>query len=363
MVWRKIRCLQKVFVLEVSKSCIYTTNQSHRIFELDIARVIGMYLVVFGHLYSFEGANPLRVWIYSFHMALFFFISGILHKERSWLGASIAHFAKALLLPAAVFGLTYLLLFIPLTYFGFSLYNDFTTLPVDNHLPFLGYTFEMFKFVVKDALLGHSLPDGVIWFLVVLFYCKLWTLLFDRLPWLIVGVYLVLVYALFHYSTNLLFFKQSLMALPFYVIGYKFKNYILDFMHRYNKWLLALLFLALNIALIFINGRSSMFACVFGSKLNIYLSMILFYINSFCGISFIMLVCSKLMGGAVWFSKVSNSLISAVVLQEYILSIYIKYAGQDRSILISIPVALLILYICVKFNSFAMRHCKMILGK
>ena len=98
--------------------------------------------------YSFEGANPLRVWIYSFHMALFFFISGILHKERSWLGASIAHFAKALLLPAAVFGLTYLLLFIPLTYFGLSLYNDFTTLPVDNHLPFLGYTFEMLKFVV-----------------------------------------------------------------------------------------------------------------------------------------------------------------------------------------------------------------------
>lgn len=281
----------------MSKSYIYTTNQNHRIVELDIARVIGMYLVVFGHLYSFEGANPLRVWIYSFHMALFFFISGILHKERSWLGASIAHFAKALLLPAAVFGLTYLLLFIPLTYFGFSLYNDFTTLPVDNHLPFLGYTFEMLKFVVKDALLGHSLPDGVIWFLVVLFYCKLWTLLFDRLPWLIVAVYLVLVYALFHYSTNLLFFKQSLMALPFYVIGYKFKNYILDFMHRYNKWLLALLFLALNIALIFINGRSSMLACVFGSRLNIYLSMIFFYINSFCGISFIMLVCSKLMGG------------------------------------------------------------------
>lgn len=338
-------------------------NNSHRIFELDIARVIGMYLVVFGHLYSFEGANPLRVWIYSFHMALFFFISGILHKERSWLGASIAHFAKALLLPAAVFGLTYLLLFIPLTYFGLSLYNDFTTPPVDNHLPFLGYTFEMLKFVVIDAVYGHSLPDGVIWFLVTLFYCKVWTLLLDRRPLLVGACYLLLFYVFFKYNANVLFIKQSLMALPFYVVGYKFKNYILDFMHRYNKWLLALLFLALNIALIFINGRSSMFSCVIGTRLNIYLSIILFYINSFCGISFIMLVSTKLMGGAGWFSKVSNSLISAVVLQEFILSIYIKYAGQDRSFLISIPVALLILYICVKFNSLAMRHCKMILGK
>lgn len=343
--------------------CTSTENKSHRIVELDIARVIGMYLVVFGHLYSFEGANPLRVWIYSFHMALFFCVSGMLHKERASFNASVIHFAKSLLLPAAFFGLTYLLLFIPLTYFGLSLYNDFTTPPVDNHLPFLGYTFELLKFVVKDALLGHSLPDGVIWFLVVLFYCKLWTLLFDRLPWLIVAVYLVLVYALFHYSTNLLFIKQSLMALPFYVIGYKFKNNIIGFIRQYNSWALAILFFALNVTLIFINGRSSMLACVFGTKLNIYLSIILFYVCSFCGIAVVMLISTRLMGGAGWFSKVSNSLISAVVLQEYILSIYIKYAGQDRSLLISIPVALLILYICVKFNSFAMRHCKMILGK
>ena len=99
----------------MSKSCIYTPNQSHRIFELDIARVIGMYLVVFGHLYSFEGANPLRVWIYSFHMALFFCVSGMLHKERASFNASVIHFAKSLLLPAAFFGLIHLLLFVPLT--------------------------------------------------------------------------------------------------------------------------------------------------------------------------------------------------------------------------------------------------------
>lgn len=29
-------------------------NNSRRIFELDIARVIGMYLVVFGYLYSYD---------------------------------------------------------------------------------------------------------------------------------------------------------------------------------------------------------------------------------------------------------------------------------------------------------------------
>lgn len=92
----------------------------------------------------------------------------------------------------------------------------------------------------------------------------------------------------------MLFIKQSLMALPFYVIGYKFKNKILAAIRHYHSWTLAILFLVLNIALIFINGRSSMFGCVFGTKLNIYFSIILFYFNSFCGISFIMLMSTKL---------------------------------------------------------------------
>lgn len=274
---------------------------SKRIFELDIARVIGMYLVVFGHLY--DGDSPIRMWIYSFHMPLFFFVSGILHKERASFNASVAHFAKALLLPTVVFGVVYLVLFIPLTYFNISLYNDFATPPVDNHLPFIGYMVAMLKFVVLDALLSHSLPDGVIWFLVTLFYCKVWTLLLDRRPLLIGICYLLLFYVCFKYNANLLFVKQSLMALPFYVIGYKFKNKILAAIHHYNSWTLAILFLVLNIALIFINGRSSMFSCLFGTKLNIYFSIILFYFNSFCGISFIMLMSTKLMGGQNGFQR------------------------------------------------------------
>lgn len=272
-------------------------NKSRRIFELDIARVICMYLVVFGHLYSYDGGNPIRVWIYSFHMALFFFVSGILHKERDSFGASVTHFAKALLLPAVVFGSVYLILYIPLTYFNISLYNDFRSLPVDNHQPFISYVVAMLKFVVIDAVYGHSLPDGVIWFLITLFYCKAWTLLLDRRPMLVGACYLLLFYFFFKYNANLLFIKQSLMALPFYVIGYKFKNRILAAIRHYHSWTFAILFLVLNIALIFINGRSSMFGCVFGTKLNIYLSIILFYINSFCGISFIMLMSTKLMGG------------------------------------------------------------------
>ena len=56
---------------------------SHRIEYLDIAKGIGMILVYIGHC-RIPGDNPLFQWIYSFHMPLFFFISGLLFKRRDF---------------------------------------------------------------------------------------------------------------------------------------------------------------------------------------------------------------------------------------------------------------------------------------
>lgn len=47
-----------------------------RIGWLDICKGIGIILVILGHVYS--DAYPVKIWIYSFHMPLFFFVSGYL---------------------------------------------------------------------------------------------------------------------------------------------------------------------------------------------------------------------------------------------------------------------------------------------
>jgi fucose 4-O-acetylase-like acetyltransferase len=47
---------------------------------IDVARGIGIALVVFGHL---NDGSFLRNWIYLFHMPLFFFLSGYLHKVKT----------------------------------------------------------------------------------------------------------------------------------------------------------------------------------------------------------------------------------------------------------------------------------------
>ncbi len=52
-----------------------------RIKEIDIAKGIGILLVVLGHLLSDVG-GVLHDWIYSFHMPLFFILSGVVLPER-----------------------------------------------------------------------------------------------------------------------------------------------------------------------------------------------------------------------------------------------------------------------------------------
>lgn len=56
-----------------------------RIVWIDYAKVIGLFLVIFAHLYTSEGtdrSNVVRTYIYGFHMPFFFLISGCLYRIR-----------------------------------------------------------------------------------------------------------------------------------------------------------------------------------------------------------------------------------------------------------------------------------------
>ena len=54
-----------------------------RIEWIDIAKGIGIILVVIGHISQIEVLNDI---IYSFHMPLFFIISGYLYKRKFYKG-------------------------------------------------------------------------------------------------------------------------------------------------------------------------------------------------------------------------------------------------------------------------------------
>lgn len=64
---------------------------------IDYIKGIGILLVVLGHTSNMD--TIWHSWIYTFHMALFFFISGFLYKQNR----SIVHIAKRLLLPLFIY--------------------------------------------------------------------------------------------------------------------------------------------------------------------------------------------------------------------------------------------------------------------
>lgn len=86
------------------------SEEKNRIIELDFFKGIAILLVVLGHSVSRGVADhyldPVMLWIYSFHMPLFFFISGYLisytsYKKRNF-GNSVLKKVLTLLLPYLV---------------------------------------------------------------------------------------------------------------------------------------------------------------------------------------------------------------------------------------------------------------------
>ena len=99
-----------------------------RIEWVDVSKVLVIWLMVLGHILEKTGLDAVvRNMIYSFHMPFFFFISGLLYKNKtnSFWQFTIAN-AKSLLIPYVFLRLCSLTLLIP--------YILFTSLDVSTYL-------------------------------------------------------------------------------------------------------------------------------------------------------------------------------------------------------------------------------------
>lgn len=97
-----------IYVHEYSKLGIM---KSERIEYLDLAKAVSMILVIVGHCYWIKDFPIIHKTIYSFHMPLFFIISGFFAKELP-LKKSLLKYSKSYLVPLFVTSLIALLLVI-----------------------------------------------------------------------------------------------------------------------------------------------------------------------------------------------------------------------------------------------------------
>lgn len=127
-------------------------ENTKRIDYLDYIKGFGILLVVLGHIYDIS--NPIRIWIYSFHMPLFFIISGILIRhtniqQRNFKNIVISKF-KHLIIPYICFELVAI--------FILMMQNEFTLFAL--------------KVNIVESMLMYC-KAGATWFLPCIFISEL----------------------------------------------------------------------------------------------------------------------------------------------------------------------------------------------
>lgn len=123
-----------------------------RIGWIDFAKGLGIFLVLLGHWYY--DVFPLRSFIYSFHMPLFFILSGVLFAEKT----SGRTFREVLLRQIKAYAIPYIF---------------FVCITAVFCLVFSSKTFLLDSNFWKSILLGHPIINGPLWFLYALALAEL----------------------------------------------------------------------------------------------------------------------------------------------------------------------------------------------
>jgi len=281
-------------------------DKSGRLDFLDIAKGIGILFVVLGHIYAF---NPniknglFVVWIYSFHMPLFFIISGMLLKYKK-IDESIVKFifkrVKGLLVP----------------YFVFSIFTIAVLLFTE------GASMSMLIFYIKRTVVGIGIDT--LWFLPTLFFGECIFILVKKVlknDWLII-LTSSLIYVLGNFLTNydgmiIVFLVRIFITIGFITVGYYGFELI--------KWKDIPVFVLIIILI----------AQIIMSKINslvdlnniILNNVVLYAINSILGSYIILEISKKIkLNELVYFGK--NSLIIMVV-HLNLIYLFRKYVKLD----------------------------------
>ena len=298
-------------------------EQVHRIHWIDNAKGYGILLVIMGHL-----AVPamMKKTMYSFHLPLFFLISGYVFNEKKYPFVTfLKRKIKTMVKPYFTLGLvlvlfTYLLMFLD----GKSGLSDY---------------FALFgKFLIQKRM-------WTLWFIASLFFLNLMFypakvhLTKRQLAFLTV-VFPVLGLVYYRLGGNALPRNVDVcfMAFPFFYIGNLLKeNGLLEKMASlplHKKILLFILFVFLNLCTVYANLRFSGDTLeMFGSQYGIPL---ISYVSAFSG-AFAVLCFSCMVDSAIVRYVGKNSLIYLALHQKIIIPVVHKILGffsQDNSLVL-----------------------------
>lgn len=313
--------------------------RNDRLSFIDSARCIALFLTVFAHLYSVD--SVVRLYIYAFHMPLFFFLSGFLHKDAPT-GALVFKMARRLLIPFAFF------LLIGYLYFVISS---------------MSWRQDIIRGSIRGIILGKSiLANDILWFLLALFLVRIIGNFFILYPKTSCLPTLLLFVVFYLSKRNWLYLGSAFMGLPFYLAGHYGKKAVQTVCQSRFRLLIAVASLGVSALLTTINGRVSMMATTFGHTGFGMSDIVIFYANALIGSLAILCIASCIPSSVRMTGVIAKSAISIVGLQFIPIMIWIKYVGHDQSFPLSVAFTILIMAVCVLFDKLVRKKAKWLLG-
>lgn len=209
---------------------------------LDYAKAVGIIGVIFGHVFGFN--NVISIWFFSFHVPLFFIVSGILVSKNNMSVKQIfLKNIKVLIIPYIWFSIPFII---------YEIYKSGTSV--------IGAT-------ILKLISGYGI--GALWFLPTLFISlTLFRSLLNRLNKYLIYIISTVIFILpFLVSTNNIFAEvllRSCTALGFITFGYFISQWIKTADIELHT---AILFLVINVIATIFNGAVDLYDLNYGNPL------------------------------------------------------------------------------------------------
>lgn len=215
----------------------------NRLNYIDCLKGIGIILVVLGHL---KPGIYIEKWIYSFHMFLFFFLSGYVHKKRSSFSEQVKLSAKGLLIPY---------LFYNGAAIAISLFlGEYTAVEAINAMFFVGKV-------------SWNAP---VWFLLEMFWLRLFAEAINATEISVkkLAVVCALLFALGYFDVLKILplgLKIFPVAMLFYLLGVLKRRVNFNFKFSLKALAVFLMFALNTVTACFINARISVYGSYYGN--------------------------------------------------------------------------------------------------
>lgn len=251
------------------------TVVSRNIPWVTLSKFIGLYLMIIGHKGLVDG--NLTDWLYSFHMPLFFILSGMFSSKNSDISSLCRKVFQKLIVPFFIIGLIWCV-------FNMALWTKSGLFDVKLWSSYLLGTFIS---PGKSISWLHS-ACIYLWFLLALAEIKIIASLLNKIwHWIVTTIVCIsIVFIIKKYNISLPFALDSaILALPFYGMGQYAKKYLLIESGLLWTTVCFLLCATATTLLFMINGRVDVNECMVGENIFLFYlcgmtgSLMVFYIS------------------------------------------------------------------------------------